>query len=158
MAASPIVAAPRSFVFGSRNLKYRPLSYAKRGQLEEIYRPAFKTPLDRYEEMIAKYQADPSWLEVPEETRKYVEVDGRAQARLNSLGAEPHLESPDAKTYFLEENLAGFLSVVFGDEAKVDYEAVAQALTKGESEDMYDYCLEIGAYVPKSAFRAEESR
>lgn len=144
--ASPALGSARSMRVGGRDLKYGPLPYRVRGEVENLYFPEAKGPAERIEEMVST---------LPEPERAAYD-DLLRDTRKMALGYRLSIESPDAAEFFTAdaEHWASFLSAslpVFNAfREDPDWSLLAGEMTKGQRMEMYAQSLEIGAYAPKS--------
>lgn len=149
-SASPVLASARTVKIGGADYRYGPLPYRVRGELENIYLPQARTPYEKIKEEVDKLSAE--------------EQEGCAEmldnARRMSAGWQHSVESEDAFACFSASNerWAEFLSVVLpvfnSFRQTPDWLALAEGTTKGDRDEMYAQCLEIGAYLPKFLSRA----
>ena len=149
-SASPVLASARAVKIGGVDYKYGPLPYRVRGELENLYLPNARTPYEKIKEEVDKLS--------PEEQEAC--GDMLDNARRMSAGWQHSVESDDAFGYFSASNerWAEFLSAVLpafnAFRQPPDWLALAEGTTKGDRDEMYAQCLEIGAYLPKFLSRA----
>lgn len=152
--ASPVLASARTVKIGGVDYRYGPLPYRLRGELENLYFPEARSPYAR-----AKEEVDP----LSEEDRDYY-LERLEMLRVLSLGWRPSLEEEAALEFFAgsDERWAAFLAVVLpvfnAMKPEVDFAEVAGWTTKGDREEMYSQCVEVGEYAPKSFPRAAGQR
>jgi hypothetical protein len=144
----------------TETLQYGPLTYAQRGELDLIYAPSARSPAERMREYLGnltplelQLKGGPEWAEASQQ-----------KADAGSVGYEPNVEDGFAELLFLRnvgrapgdgrDYRAAFLRVALAqrhptltEEQCAEY---AGLLTKGQFQDIWNYCLELGPYRPKS--------
>ncbi len=157
-AASPILASPHSTKIAGADYRYGALTYQARGELENLYFPNAKTP---YQHMMEEWESlDPEEQE-DQLSRLTPEERAHRQKGLDSLrrGSERwqhNVEDLDAFLYFTssDERWGSFLSGALPRfnpfNVPPDWQHRASQCTKGQRDEMFCVCLEVGPYAPKS--------
>lgn len=148
--ASPAVAAPHTLKLGGRAYGYGPLSFRARGELENVYFQAARSPYERYAEAVQQgLQEDPDYWQP--------QLDALRRA---SVGWRANLEEDQSREFFTTGPGRGELVRVAltehtrpAPDPQTDWSALADELTKGQLDHVFAVCLETGEYAPKSSGR-----
>lgn len=151
-------ASPTDLKIGTKSYRVGPLRYKERGTLEHQYFPVAKSPLQRVQEALDSINT--------EDVRQHFEHSLK-NARILSVGWEPHIEDDQAKILFTTnygkaadddtDYVAYFVYVCLSrypnNEIKTPEEAwlIAQEMTKSQLDWLWNFCLEVGPFRPKSS-------
>lgn len=155
--ANPSVA-PKTFRAGSTTYTYGPLPMAARDELEALYRPVARNPLEVFDETAAAAtEAD-----ITEAGGPQAVAAARLRLMMTARTWRPDPESPEAEGLFLDNDgrpegderdyRLTFLAIALRqrhpgfDEAQAA--DVLNAISKGQLQDIWNLSLEVGPYTP----------